>query len=244
MKDGFIPRLARSLKFSPSVHGENGWTEFINGLDEGERNSYYRLNLPIAGREPELDDARHIQHLPRDVRSFLSGSDSCDEIARALWASSLFFELEDMPTFANGMHHCRGFILCRRPHGQALIDHVLERFPHARLDVNNEQLLGPLSKATGCSGCSRFSKAVSFEVHHLDEQFTMILEYNGRVRNKISGFPHPISWFVEQQGLGNAFSRLEHTPFSRKRHCSCSTLPVPKRRRVRFDCAEMPQHES
>jgi hypothetical protein len=228
--DGFIPRLFRSLMSSPSLHGQNSWAALMNRLNEDQRRDYFRLNLPLKGKEPSLDDVSQMSFLQQSVAAHVRRSNMCAEIGLALWAASFFFELEGRPSFSNGLYTCKGSILCRRPNGVLLVDQIMRKYPTAQFMCKSEKILGSLGKHNGCPHCGYFCKLVSFDVRHLDESFTLYLVYQKRLQHKISAFPHPATWFMEQQKLDDPFAREHYWLRETRRRCFCSS----RKRRVQF----------
>ena len=44
----------------------------------------------------------------------------------------------------------------------------------------------------------------------LADPITISLKNNSRDSRRLSAFPHPISWFIDQQGLDAAFGKADH----------------------------------
>ena len=204
----------------------------MNRLSEQDREDYFRLNLPLQDFEPRLDDVEHIDALRQRTESYIevpSVLAQCERISHALWASSFFFELEERPKFSNGVFTCHGYILCRRPYGQRLVTQIRQTFPSAEFIVNADRVLGRVGVDDTCERCGHFIKRVSFDMRHLNEAFVIHLVLNKDTSRKISGFPHSLSWFIEQQNLDPFVGRDSTVKSGR---CLCKS--TSKKRRVSF----------
>ena len=200
--DGFIPRLCRS--FLSSLDGERAWQDLENRLDDCSKSDYFRWNIPLFGEEPRIDDLDQMERLRNSVHAQGDGSDGQRNTATALLTSSFYFELERMPVFHLGRYTCHGSIRCRNKI-DAILD-ALERLHGDNLDFKiDDRSLGPLCRQGICSRCGTYVKRVELNVRHLEETVTIYIQPDHQARRKISGFPHTISWFIQQQRLDNEF---------------------------------------
>ncbi|KAI9727191.1 MAG: hypothetical protein M1834_008499 [Cirrosporium novae-zelandiae] len=223
--DGFIPRLFRAWKWSPSMDGQISWNDHVNRLDEIMRNNHFRLNSALQGEEPGLDDVDRMEELRHSVTHYLFTHDDLYAVVRALWATAFYFELDDLPLFSRGTYRCYGSILSRSPDSHALINEMIRSFPAARFVTDDKITLGILNYQDGCETCGYFRKHVVFDIQHLDEDISIYLTLNNLFSRRISGFPHPISWFVQQQMLDTKFGTPDHQTIDLPlyRHCRCSS---------------------
>jgi hypothetical protein len=237
-KDGFIPRMVRSVMGSRSLDGEKSYHATINGIDEKHRHRFFRLNLPMEQGEVEIDDASKVHLLSIQASNYL---EQCDisSIAYALWASSFFFEVECLPEFEHGFYTCRGTIFCRRP--SELARHIASQYPAASFMTDDGQALGLVSGHDDCTICHQYTKAITLEVCQLSQTSAIYLKFARGIWYPISGFPNSISWFIEQQGLGDKFGysaalkrpspSCQHVRPNRKRRPSSLEGQAAKRRK-------------
>ena len=231
ISDGFIPRLCRS--FMSSLDGERAWRDAANRLDEDSKADYFRLNVPFAGAEPRLDDVRYIDELKESVQLQLDGFRDRKRVALALLVATFFFELDTVPTFDKGRYYCRGVIRCRNE-PRAVIQ-SLNKLYRDRLEFTlGSGTLGELSIGDICGAYQLYCKKAHFYVRHLEETVTMNLKVNGLERRKLSGFPHSMAWFVQQQRLDSPFGNAEHTSPGAMLCRACNTQQkdaIPGRKR-------------
>lgn len=231
--DSFIARLSRAYKFSRSVDAQNSWRAFMNHLEDHVRADYFRMNLFFDGEEPALDDVEQMPDLPRQVHAQLHQND-CPAVARALQSAQFFFELDSELDHRHGTFRCHGGILCRSLSSLTLVHHLQTKYPTARFMLDNGAVLGNLSTEHCCGNCGFFRIDVAFELQHRDESIQIFLVFNNLFRRNVNGFPHPISWFEEQQQLSYAFGRMDHRPTSGARKCSCASAMGKRKRKVHF----------
>lgn len=227
LQDGFLPRLFRSLIFSPAVDGERGWQELVDGVSDDLRPDVFRLNLPLREDLPELDAVNRLEELcalPYSVP---------DEIVHAILATSFFFELDEVPEETSGGYRCRGSILCARANSPGVLRQIGKELPAAQFAIANGPRLGVVEEHDGCPSCGYYRKRVSFVVPTLTETITMRME-SSHGQQKIAGFPNPTHWFLENQQIRDVFGRSDHrigqSPARRVCFCAIGT----KRRTVQF----------
>ncbi|KAI9766696.1 MAG: hypothetical protein M1840_006340 [Geoglossum simile] len=239
LRDGFIPRLFRSLM--SVIDGENKWVNHWNRLDEEARDNNFRLNIPLK-MEPPLDEANKMDELRQRVHLHLRTHDDTPSIARALWSSSFFFELDEIPISQGGWYECRGSIRCRSPNSRALIALLVQEFPSALFTTDRNITLGHMNEGDLCVECGLYRKAVKFYVYHPGQAVTIFLRLNQLYCRKISGFSNPMSWFIQQQRLDADFGRPDHkspeSPLYRKCDCPTSRTARKKRMSLRLDTNE------
>lgn len=231
LRDGYVPRLLRSLLFSPSLDGQNGWAALMNRISEIDRDRYFRLNLSYEDQDLALDDVDQMSQLQERAMLYILDHHECSRVARALWGASFFFELDSLPSFLNGLYHCQGSILCRRPYSKLMVEQITQRYPRAAFLINNEESSnGTLTNVVCCSACGYFRQFVHLETQHLDENIDIRLSFDEAHCTNIGGMPQSVSWYIVQQGLNLPFGRPDHGRSSRSRDCGCMTRGRRKRR--------------
>lgn len=213
---------------SLSLNGQLSWEDHWSGLPEDAKRQQFRLNLPLVGKEPSIDDVGSMQYLQDQIQYHL---DDIGGIARAFKAVTFFFELDGLPLFEGGRYCCRGSVLSRSPDNLDLIRSLGTQYPYAQF-FNQDLPLGFLSASDICTLCGRFQKAVTFYVRHPTDRVNLQLVFNKLYRRSISGFPQPLDWFVERQKLNAGFGQPDHesrTEHSRENSCTCE---VQRRRDV------------
>jgi hypothetical protein len=236
--DGFIPRSYRSFTSSISLHGRNSWIDHLNGLNEETKAQHFRLDLPLTGKEPGIDEVDKVEYIQSQVPLHLGGIEG---IARAFKAAEFFFELDELLTRDTGVYRCRGSILSRSPNSRALIQNLTAKNPYCRFLTDSGSPLGFLSMEDICQECGRFQKTATFNVRHPSDVVNIFLVFNRLFCRSISGFPHSVSWFQDRQMLKAQFGRPDHRTRSphrsdldcicvqRRRYCEPSTSPTRKR---------------
>ncbi|KAI9768255.1 MAG: hypothetical protein M1840_005085 [Geoglossum simile] len=236
LKDGFIPRLFRSLM--SVFNAEKNWVNHLNRLDEKARDNNFRLNIPLK-KEPPLDEVNKMDELRQRVHLHLRTHDDTSGIVRALWSSSFFFELDEIPISQGGWYECRGSIRCRSPNSRAFVALLAQEFPSALFTTDHNITLGHMNEGDLCMECGLYRKAVKFYVYHPGQAITIFLRLNQLYCRKISGFSNSMSWFVQQQRLGADFGRPDHQspegPVHRKCNCLASNTARKKRVSLQLD---------
>lgn len=73
------------------------WQQYIQGIslnsDPHRSRRYQRLNLPIEGPIPKLDEVDQMEDLRNRARKYIIGGSGIKEVARVLRASLFYFEL-------------------------------------------------------------------------------------------------------------------------------------------------------
>lgn len=146
---------------SLSLDGGNSWKDHWLGLEEEAKGQHFRLDLPLKGKEPEIDAVDQIPKLQRQVRNHLG---DLKGLARALKAVSFFFELNEPPIREGTGYRCNGSILSRSPDSRDLLRILSLRYPYAQFSTSSEASLGFLSPNDICQECGRFQKIVTFFV--------------------------------------------------------------------------------
>jgi hypothetical protein len=206
LQDGALARLYRASMHSLSLNGQMSWDDHWLGLGEDAKKRQYRLNLPLAGKEPNIDDVDQmpylydqIQHHLRDIKG----------IARAFKAVSFFFELDEPLVKDGGRYRCRGSILCRSPDSLHLAENLESCFAQAQFFIK-ETSIGFLSSNDVCPLCGRFQKAVVFYVRHPSDLVDIYIAFNRLYRQSISSFPGAMQRFEKRQKIRSKFGQSDH----------------------------------
>ena len=230
-KDGFMIRLFRAFMAASPINAQNSWIEHWTRLDEQTQQNYIRFNMPLEGKEAQIDDAYRMQELQAHARLHFSLHDSKDLAKRAILAAGFFFELDQEP-IEHGLHlyQCFGSLRCRSVNSNSFINEILREYPQAQFRLQEDRFLASLSKDDICK-CNLYRKEIVFYVRHKSDAIAPFLEFNPSYRRMISGFSKPktISVIMKEQGLDAPFGSPDHQEqrYSRRR-CGCS----PRTRRI------------
>jgi len=223
-----MARFYRAAMQSLSLNGQISWEDHWSGLEEDAKRQQFRLNLPLVGKEPEIDDVDKMQYLHDQIQYHLG---DIEGIARAFKAVTFFFELDGPLVLEGGRYCCHGSILSRSPDSLDLVHNLTSSYPYAQF-FNHDLTLGFLTASDICKLCGRFQKAVTIYVRHPSDRVNLQLVFNRLFRRSISGFPQPIEWFVERQKLDARFGQPDHeSRIERSRDLSCS-CELQRRRTV------------
>ncbi|EXJ72783.1 uncharacterized protein A1O5_03930 [Cladophialophora psammophila CBS 110553] len=190
--------------FKGELDGQRTWREFMNHRPEHEKPDYFRLTLELPGPEPAIDDYDSIEVLSSAVRLQPSGPETRRGVLMALLISSLFFELQEMPSYGDGMYYCHGSVRCR---SSGALKSLLKLHPLGNLELFKDgNSLGVfLSEQDICGTCRRYRKPVHFFVKDLDDEINLCVKWDIDQTRKISAMPRRVSWFVDRQGLDMPF---------------------------------------
>ncbi|KAL1885228.1 hypothetical protein Plec18167_001885 [Paecilomyces lecythidis] len=207
--DGWVPRLYRSMK--SSFDGHATWREVMSRLDDGSQKNFFRFDTFLPNGLPAMDNTKCMDDLSSSTRR--QSGENYGEAALSLLTSCLFFRLERVPEYQNGLFHCIGTIRCRAP-ARSLIKRLVSMEPEQQGFYKDNLNLGlQLSADDICQVCHRYSLPVRFFVRSLEETMTLSLRL-GVTARRLSAFPSSIQWFVDKQGLNCAFGSSNHgTPF-------------------------------
>jgi hypothetical protein len=219
--DGYLSRAYRAFMSSPSLDGQTSWLDLLNGLDDEERENYHRLNLSFDDAEPELDDASCMPDIRQKV---LAQYVESHKRKNALWASRFFFEICEKPQYYCGYYRCSGTILCIFRDARPLVSVITRAYQKASFVLQQNKIFPTLAASACCKSCGMFWLPVSFETTQLYQSIEIALVLDDAHSCHISGFPHPLQWFVDQQK--NPIS----SEIKAVNKCSCSQPRSKKRR--------------
>ncbi|KFZ20455.1 hypothetical protein V501_00135 [Pseudogymnoascus sp. VKM F-4519 (FW-2642)] len=217
--DGALARLYRASMESLSLNGQNSWDDHWHGLDEETKTNHFRLNLPLQGKEPGIDDIDSMDSL---YQKTMCHQGDMMEIVRAFKGVTFFFELDRTLVDDGPFYICYGSILSRSPGSPRFIQLLTSDYPYAQF-FNHGTSLGYISKNDICKLCGRYTKLVAFRVRHSSDQADIYLRFNRLSHRRISAFPKPIDWFIKRQKLNAKFGQPNHksTVEPRQSDCSC-----------------------
>jgi hypothetical protein len=236
LQDGALSRFYRAALQSLSLNGQLSWEDHWAGLEDEAKKQQFRLNLPLVGKEPNIDDVEKMQYLYDQIQYHLG---DIHGIARAFKAISFFFELDGAPIKDGPLYRCHGSILSRSSDSLDLVQSLARSFPYSRF-FNQDKVLGFLGVDDICKLCGRFQRAVTFYVRHPSDRINIELVFNRLFHRSIGGFPNNIEWFIERQKLDAKFGQPDHRSRiepSGEPSCSCElqrcipSLTVPSRKR-------------
>ncbi|KFY95373.1 hypothetical protein V498_03386 [Pseudogymnoascus sp. VKM F-4517 (FW-2822)] len=218
--DGALTRLYRASMESLSLNGQNSWDDHWHGLDEETKKNHFRLNLPLEGKEPSIDDIDSMDSL---YQKTMSHQGDMMEIVRAFKGVTFFFELDRALVDDGPFYICYGSILSRSPDSPGFIRQLILDYPYAQF-FNHGTSLGYISNNDICKLCGLYTKLVAFQVRHSSDKADIYLRFNRLNHRRISGFPNPIDWFIKRQNLNAKFGSPNHQSTvigSRQSDCSC-----------------------
>ncbi|KAL4893422.1 acyl transferase/acyl hydrolase/lysophospholipase [Aspergillus ambiguus] len=249
LRDGFLRRGFDALM--SNLDTQPKWQELRNQLDDGIKEDFLRLDVPLKGVPCSIDDIDRMDGYRDLVIRQTGSSKMAKETAAALLVSRFYFELDPLPfplplwgpSWYHGMIRCKG---PTRPILNALQKLCVE-------DIEFVSDSGLLGKFTGprdaCISCGRYGKSISILVNHPTESFNIYMRFGPGKRWRISGFPSSVEAFIETQKLQHPFGRPDHNRASvapcakcdglrsTRRHGNkrgpCSSLSGSARKRVR-----------
>ncbi|KAJ5178966.1 hypothetical protein N7492_002176 [Penicillium capsulatum] len=209
--DGWVPRVYRS--FSSSFEGQCTWKEFLGGLDDRNRDDYFRFDVSVPGGLPRMDNTECMDGLSKLVHTKSSGERKHREAIAALLVSTFFFQLDRKPEYYSGFLQCVGTIRCRAPASHVL--NWMNTFDESKKYFFKDAInLGlHLTPDDICEHCHRYSRRVRFIVRDYKENIGLCVELSGKL-HCLSAFPNNMQWFVEQQGIDRVFGSPDHKAIS------------------------------
>ncbi|PVH67631.1 FabD/lysophospholipase-like protein [Cadophora sp. DSE1049] len=223
LQDGALARVYRASMQSLSLNGQLSWEDHWHGLDEEEKKRHFRLNLPLTGQEPRIDDVDKMQYLRDQIYHHLGDMEG---IARAFKAASFFFKLNGPLVFEGGQYTCHGLILSRSPDSRALVQSLRTSYPFAQF-LHQESSLGFLAPNDLCELCGRFQKLITFHIRYPSDRVNLQFSFSRLFRRSISGFPQPMEWFVERQRLNAKFGLPDYRSRNERAQnptCDCELM--------------------
>ncbi|KAF9730292.1 hypothetical protein PMIN01_12225 [Paraphaeosphaeria minitans] len=196
-----------------------------------------RFNLSLEEELPDLADARAMDDLANAAWVLFTSDPALHDLARAVLASSFYFELRCIPMYENGYCTCYVRILCRIPVTKPAFTGLLQKLDAmgARflLQKRTARQIKPVAASFDQTG--NFSQPVSLRVRDLEEPLDVRLRFLGTRGYHISASPVSIDTLIKQQKLelaslshaGSAYNSPTkkrrpsgHCHRKVKRHCS------------------------
>lgn len=210
LRDGFLRRgfdaLISNLDTQPK------WQELRNQFDNGIKEDYLQLDVPLKGVPCSIDDVDRMDGYRDLVIGQAGSSKIAQEAAATLLVSRFYFEL-DPPPFPlpfSGPFWYYGTIRCKGPTRPIL--NALQKLCVGDIDFVSDS--GLFGKFTGpqdaCVSCGRYAKWISILVNHPTESFNIYMRFSPSQRWRISGFPRSVEAFIETQRLQHSFGRPDH----------------------------------
>lgn len=208
VRDRFLPRLFRT--FMKSMDGERIWREIHNSLPEKERPRYHRLNVPLSGTEPLLDDITAMENLKAQSISWTERRDSFTLLLDSVYASMFYFELDTYFMREDGTYACSGTIHCRL----ALTTHGREYLYSSLLSSSSDFLT--LGQPTPCvthipRNLPQYKRAIELVLNSLDDDIGITLLGITSMPTTISGLPQTARKLIEIQQLEAPFGRANRS---------------------------------
>ncbi|KAK6428380.1 hypothetical protein LTR95_015477 [Oleoguttula sp. CCFEE 5521] len=196
VRDRFVARVFRT--FMKSMNGERVWRDIYNSLTERERDRYHRLNLPLDGKEPDLDDVTSMTDLKRQSIQWLAPEHRLVAPLDSVFASMFYFEVDTFDLEPDGLFRCVGNVFCRLNLTRSGRDYLytLLKSSSSYFSINGQP--------TPCvdhvpRGGPPFRRVVKFTVETLEEQ-----------SQHYTAWSHVIPEI--DQWLTGACSRLDQSP--------------------------------
>ena len=205
--DDFISRLCRS--FMSSLDDERVWRDFQNRLNENVRADYFRFNIIIHEEETRIDDVKQMKMLKSCVELQSHDRDDRIKMTSALLATSFYFELNSLSILEAGTYTCLEHIRCRND-SKAVINFMIDLYDPRIEFCTDTSTLEMLNHDDVCNACHLYRKRVMIFVRHLKDVVIINIKYDVSARRKISGFPHNMLWFIQQQELDASFDKRDH----------------------------------
>jgi hypothetical protein len=221
VKDRFMSRLFRT--FMKSLDGERVWREIFNSLTEREKGRYHRLNLPMKGKEPTLDDTMAITTLKSQSQDWIKADRRVLLTLDSIYASMFYFEFDEMPTHAGDNYTCIGHIYCRlntTPQGRKYLYEKLESTASYFLVLGEPTRC--IDQIPNCSSLPPFKRKVKFTLETLEDDVGITLLGLTSSPTTISGLPQSATEIIRMQQLHSVFGMADCS----RREKSLPPLPV------------------
>lgn len=220
-KDRFLTRLFRT--FMNGLDGEKIWHDFYNSLPAAVRPRYQRLNLPIKGPEPGIDDVAAMHSLKVQAANHAWKPQQMDTVMDLIYASMFYFEFEDEPIATDGSYLCTGHIFFRvhlPPEGRKeLLRELLRTKSYFIVRGQPVKCVETVPRTVPL-----FKRRLSFELGSLDDSVGITLRGITTDAVTISGLPKSANELLTMQRLKAPFGTTDHAAVQK-------ALPaIPKKR--------------
>jgi hypothetical protein len=212
VKDRFIHRLVGNYKCH--LDGEEQWRTFNRCIPLEARDRYFRLNVPLRGCEPALDDIAAMQQLKHLAQAHLLTDAQRFLIKDNMIASCFYLELDSVTPLEGGSYQCQGTIFCRLPLDisgrRALNQALLEA--HALFVVNGHGF--PCARSLP-QGSPMFRSSLDFIVKSMDDKVKVCITGITNEPTVISRMPTDVGALMKAQSMGLPFGCINHTVLER-----------------------------
>ncbi|KUL81600.1 hypothetical protein ZTR_10492 [Talaromyces verruculosus] len=202
-----LVRLFRTLMMS--MDGEAAWTLFFRHADDGLRSRLQRLNTILSGPEPTIDAVDRMPSMSEMVWEQGLGPGGFRALCLLL-AASLFFTVEKLTRREPGGYFCLGAIRCRLP-GMQFLSTMKHLGWTLRGFFRDGHLMEGDLRDPVCPQCGRLVVPVQFSVPDLQHRVVLSVELHARQLFPIGGFPHPLDWFLQRQGIQAVFGGCDES---------------------------------
>ena len=223
-------RLIRS--FLTNLNGKKIWEDYWNGLDSQERETSFRIDLPLQ-QPVELDDVGKLDYVRQEGKMFLSTL-NFESLRLTMLAAQFFFELERTPFSPYRDFEYQGAIYCRSSRRRDTITKLLQDFSSARFilaGASSNSTLGKVADGRFCVSCGAFRMGITLHTNHPGQTLSISIRFNDFHQYRISGFPNPLSWFMERQQIDNVFGFSDDRSSWRTSGFSCCQYGQAKLKR-------------
>lgn len=182
------------------------WPDEQDDIDE----RFHRFNLLLDGKLPDLADAQAMERLSHEAQEHFSSDPAVLDLARAIIASSFYFELRCMPMFENGVYTCYGRVLCRISAANSVFESFMQKLDtmSATFYIRQSACRGRGRQGFSFDQTGNFSKPMSFRVKSLDERVDVSVELLSSHKYNISASPFTVAALIRLQGLQWAGLRI------------------------------------
>ncbi|KAK4960688.1 hypothetical protein LTR66_012941 [Elasticomyces elasticus] len=228
VKDRFFARIMRT--FMRSLDGERAWKELNNTLPVEVRKRYHRLNFPLPGQEPSLDDVTIMHELKNRTLEHLKSDVQMQLVRDSLLSLMFYFEFDEFPQHKDGRYDCAGHIFCRLD-----LPHEGRKALYLELQATSSYFVvlgSPVPCVETIPKCTPpFKRRIRFDLLSLDEILGVTLRGITSQPQSISGLPRNAREIVKAQRLRSPFSRTDHV------HPEKNLPSIPAKRKAE-DCLQ------
>lgn len=162
-----------------------------------------RFNLPLDAELPDLADAQAMDGLAAAAWAHFASDPALHDLARAVLASSFYFELRCLPIYEKECYTCYGRILCRvpvtKPAFSALMRKLGSMCSQFLIQGRASRERKPTAFAFDRTG--NFSKPLCFRVRNLEDHLDVRLKFPDTHSYHISASPMSIKSLIKLQKL-------------------------------------------
>lgn len=204
--DRFFKRLRSS--FEHQLNNEEQWNTFIRCVPAKLRSRCLRLNVPLPGGEPALDDVTAITHLKLAASKSVETDATITKVKNSLFASLFYLEVDNYSRMIDATYKASVTIYCRLPLGFA----ERKRFYHTLLRKHAMFVIN--GRAHPCvsslpSGFPMYRCSFDLRLKSKTDDINVRLSGITSEPTLISGMPTRLDWLIEAQSLESPFGTIE-----------------------------------